>query len=472
MRGSMSVRSEAPAATAVARVPAWLPWLLAACGFALDLALGWPGQMSFDPAYAWWQARGGEMTDVVPPGFTLAWRATLAFVDGPQAMFVLHLGLFWCGIALLAGACARSRAAVAAAIALPALAPLVLLWRTHVWTDVALFSALTCACGLLAVAQARRLRTLAGCALPVLLYAGAMRHNAPLALLPFAAWWAWLIAGPRRVRLVACALVVLAASFGTNRLLATAAARHVPLWPSAVQYDLAALSIATGRLQLPPFMVGAGLDVDELAGAFRIWSPLPMLTGTRHGVRSPFDPPLSAAELGTLRAAWFDAILAHPGAWLAHRARVAAALFGTHPADWPTDLVYADNEYTYRDNPPIAPNDGAPHRALMRWVVARVATPWCAAWPYLALGALALPFAWRRRRAEGRIALVLLASAWSYALPLLVLASSAETRYLAWPCVASLLALGTVIHAAARPAPEAGPDMLLDSAQDTTRDRT
>ena len=454
-----------------ARVPASLPWLLAACGFALDLVLGWPGQMSFDPAYAWWQARGGEMTDVVPPGFTLAWRTTLALVDGPQAMLVLQLAMFWSGLALLAGTCARSRAAAVAALALPAFAPLVLLWRMHVWTDVALFCALTCACGLLAAAQVRHRRVLAACAVPLLLYAGAMRHNAPIALLPFAAWCAWLIAGARGARLVACTLLVLAASLGTNRLLAGAAARHVPLWPSAAQYDLAALSIATGELQLPPFMVGTGLDVDELAAAFRIWSPLPMLTGTQHGLRSPFEPPLSAAELDAVRTAWIDAIRAHPRAWLAHRARVAAALFGSHPADWPTDLVYADGEYAYRDNPPVAANDGALHRALIGWFSARIATPWCAAWPYLALGLLVLPLAWRRRDAHGRIALVLLASAWCYAAPLLVLASSAETRYLAWPCVASMLALVAAVTSRARPFSPSATGHLLDSAQATTRDR-
>jgi hypothetical protein len=45
--------------------------------------------------------------------------------------------------------------------------------------------------------------------------------------------------------------------------------------------------------------------------------------------------------------------------------------------------------------------------------------------------------------------LLLLASAWLYALPLLVAAGSAETRYLGWPCVASVLALGLVVQPAA-----------------------
>lgn len=424
-----------------------LPWLLAACGFAFDLAAAWPGRMSFDSAYAWWQARGGEMLDVVPPGFTLVWRATLALADGPQAMFALQLGLFWSGLALLAQALAASRARALALIGCAAAAPLIVLLRGQVWTDVALLSALTCASGLLAFAHARDRRGFAWAALFALLYAGAMRHNALPALIPFAIWWARLVAGTGHARRIVGTLAVLVASLGVNHLLASAAVRHIPLWPVTAQHDLAALSVAEGRMRLPPFMTGPGLDVAELAGAFRLWSPLPLLTGTRHGVRSPLDPPMSETELASLRAAWSGTVRANPARWLEHRARLAVALFGTHAADWPAELVYVEGEYAYRDNPPLAANDGAIALTLTRWARARTATAWLAAWPYLLAGVCALPFAWRRRRhIDGFTAAVLLASAWLYALPLLVAASSAETRYLAWPCGASALALGLAIR--------------------------
>lgn len=430
---------------------AWLPWLLAACGFALDAAIAWPGRMSFDSAYAWWQARGGELLDVVPPGFTLAWCATLGLVDGPQAMLALQLGLYWCAVALFARAVVATRAGVALLFALAGCAPLPLLLRGQVWTDVMLFSALACVAGLLALAQARRNRRIAVAALPLLLFAGAMRHNALPALLPFALWSAWLFVDDEsRWRRLGVAALVLAASIATNGLLARNAVRHVPVWTVTAQYDLAALSIARHRLLLPPFMTGPGLDVDELEAAYRIWSPLPMLTGTRHGIRSPLDPPLSTGEIATLRAAWLDAVQAEPVQWLAHRARLAAALFGTHAADWPPGLVYSPGVFAWRDNPPLADNDGPLSRALLHWASTHVATAWLAAWPYLLAGLVAAPFAWRRRRdVDGRAALLLLASAWLYALPLLVAAGSAETRYLGWPCVASVLALGLVIQVAA-----------------------
>src|SRR5450759_5224519 len=139
-------------------VARWLPWLLAIAGFAFDVAAYWPGQMSFDSAYAWWQARGGATTDIVPPLFALAWRFCDLFVDGPGLLFALHLLLFWAGLGLLARALQCGPRTTAALMLLVAFAPVPWLLRGHVWTDVGLFSALTCAIGALASAEVRHQR--------------------------------------------------------------------------------------------------------------------------------------------------------------------------------------------------------------------------------------------------------------------------------------------------------------------------
>lgn len=438
-----------------ARAPRALPWLLAAAGFAFDLAAYWPGQMSFDSAYAWWQARGGTTSDLTAPALVLLWRACRTLMDGPGLPFALHLALFWGGLALLARTLRCRPLATAATMLLVAFAPLPLVLRGHLWSDVGLLAALTAATAALACAEVeRRRRWLLG-ALPLLFYAAALRHNAWPALLPFVAWWGWLavqapawsagrpLASPApagRTALTALALLA-ALALGVHALNARVE-RHVPVWPSLAQYDLAAISIASGRMHLPDFMIGAGLDVAELARAFRPWSNVPMLQNTQHGLRDPFTPEFSQAERDALRTAWLAAIADEPAAWLAHRWRLTRGLFGTHRPDWPRELIYVDAEVPYRDNPPIARNDGALHAALMRAMEAARATPVLAAWPYLLAGLAALPAAWRRRHTPaGRIALLLLASAWLYAAPLTLLAPAAERRYLGWPCVASLLAL-------------------------------
>jgi len=423
--------------------PRALPWLVALAGVAFDLAAFWPGQMSFDSAYTWWQARGGTTTDIAPPVLIYVWRFLDAIVEGPALVFALHLALFWSGLALIADAVATTRWRAIALMLVVALTPVTWLLRAHVWTDVGLFSALVFVVGALAKAQTTARRAWIIAALPALFYAGAVRLNALPAVLPFALWIAWLVARSRvRVALAAAAVFFGSAAFAA--IVNAQVDRHVPLWTATAEWDLAAISVATGEMWLPPFMIGPGLEVDELAHAFRHWSNVPMLQNTTHGMRDPFMEDYTREQLATLRAAWVDAIRAHPGAWLAHKVRQAVALLDVRDPGWPRELVYVDDEVQYRDNPPVARNRSLLHVALMTAAERLRTTRVLAGWPYLAIGLVALPFAWRRRRElNGRIALIALASAWLYLVPMLPIAP-AELRYLGWPCVASVFAAALV----------------------------
>lgn len=446
-------RLQPGSARAYARGPhARWPWWLALAGCALDLAAFWPGQVSFDAAYAWWQARHGATLGVTPAAFVLGWRVSDWLGAGPELLFTAQLLLFWSGLALLAQSLRWPAARGACALAGIALLPLPWLLRSHVWTDVGLLAALTCALGLLARAQtAQRRWPWLAAALPCLAWAALLRHNALPASVPLLGYWAALAvsgaAGCRRrwLRIVALTGALLLALAGGARVLDAGTQGRVPLWPSLAQFDLAGISVQTQRMWLPAFMIDPRLDIAELTRVFRPWSNL-SLFDTRHGMRSPFEPPLTRAELHELRHAWLDAISNHPAAWLAHRWRVTRALVGTHRADWPVELSYVDAQVRYRDTPVVAPNRGWLHRLLMQAAASLRTTPLLAAWPYLLTGLLALAPAWRRRRhPAGRLALVALASAWLLALPLTLLAPAAELRYLGWPCVASLIALALVL---------------------------
>jgi hypothetical protein len=421
-----------------------VPWLVALAGFVLDVAAFWPGQMSFDSAYTWWQARGGTTTDIAPPVLIHLWRVCDALVEGPGLVFALHLALFWCGLALIAESAAATRWRAVALMLAVALTPVTWLLRAHVWTDVGLFSALVFVAGALAKAQSTERRAWIVVAVPPLLYAGAVRFNALPALLPFAIWIGWLVARSRvRAALVAAAVFFGAAAFAA--IVNAQVDRHVPLWTATAEWDLAAVSVASGEMLLPPFMIGPGLDVDELSHAFRHWSNVPMLQNTTHGMRDPFTEDYTQEQLATLRAAWIDAIRTHPRSWLSQKWRQAVALLDVHDADWPRELVYVDDEVQYRDNPPVVRNRSALHIALMRAAEWLRTTRVLAGWPYLAIGLVALPFAWRRRgELAGAVALAAIASAWLYLVPMLPIAA-AELRYLGWPCCASVLAAALVV---------------------------
>ena len=79
----------------------WPLWVAGAVGAIAYAIVFYPGAMSFDSAYQWWQARGGESTNIQGVGMTWLWRAGNALAPGPGAMFVLQLLLFWSGLALI-----------------------------------------------------------------------------------------------------------------------------------------------------------------------------------------------------------------------------------------------------------------------------------------------------------------------------------------------------------------------------------
>ena len=337
------------------------------------------------------------------------------------------------------------------------------------WTDVGLFSALMFIAGALAQAQAARRRGWILVALPTLFYAAAVRHNALPAIVPLALWAAWLAAGidASRTRVALIAAALCAVSIAMTSIINAQVQRRVPLWTATAEWDLAALSVASGEMLLPPFMIGPGLDVAELAGAFRDWSIVPMLQGTQHGMRDPFMTDYTPDELSTLGAAWFAGIRAHPRAWLGHHARQAVALLGLHEAAWPRELIYVDDEFQYRDNPHVARNESTLHKTLMRGAAWLSTTRALAGWPYLGIGLVAVPFAWKRRRElAGTVALAVLASAWLYLMPLIVLAP-AELRYLGWSCLASVLA--ALIVWLVPPSLRNGPDKLVLSTYRNAR---
>ena len=169
-----------------------------------------------------------------------------------------------------------------------------------------------------------------------------------------------------------------------------------------------------------------------------------MLQNTTHGMRDPFTGEYTHEQLDALGDAWLAAIRAHPRAWLAHHWQQAVALLDVHDPSWPRELIYVDDEFQYRDNPPVARNQSALHKALMRGAAWLSGTRVLAAWPYLVIGLLAVPAAWRRRgELAGVVALTVLASAWFYLIPLIPLVA-AELRYLGWPCLAGVLAAAVV----------------------------
>ena len=435
-------------------------------GFALSVAALFPGWLSYDSSFQFWQVRTGEFSNLSPVVMTALWSVVHALVPRASALFVLHLALYWAGLALLATALWRGAAARCAFIAGTGFLPPAWVILGHLWTDASLIAAMSFASGLTVAGLAYRRRWPLALALPALLYAGAVRYNSLLAIVPVAALWAhaWLAAPAGRApaahpfrrgaRVAGIAAMVAVASFAGGRALDQALARErVSTWALLALWDLAAISLDSGTLVVPEFARQPDTDLAALREKFSPTTCVPLFDGpgrVRHGLGEElFD----AAELAALRRAWLGAIAAHPGAYLRHRAAVAKHQFGSYRGHR-EGLFFVPTTVPYRDNPPGEATLTAWREPLAEAV--RRARGWVVFTPALYLGAslAALAVGWRRRGdVGGQVAIALSASGLALVLPLVVAAPGTELRYCGWLFTSSVVALAAGLTGGGRTPP-------------------
>lgn len=399
----------------------------------------YPGWLSFDSSYQWWQARSGEISNINGIGIVLLWQAARGLHDGPQALLLLQLALFWSGVALLA---LEAPATLRARLALPlllALAPASWL-LAQIWSDAALLALLVFAVA--AIQRHRRdgSRIWFAVAWSALALALAQRHNALFAVLPLLGWLCGVECRDARRRRVLATIALAAALLLVVHATTAALTRQwFPVLPSLTLWDLSGMSVREQRVLLPDYAITPQRTVEDLASAYVSWSNTPLFASPRAGVRYPFQP-WPDDDQQRLRRDWLTTIAQHPRAYLAHRGELLADLFGTRARELPSELTYVPGPVQYRDNPTVVVPDGALRRVALAAFERLRATAAFAAWPYLLIGIIAALRVLRRRDVRRAPVLWLIASAWTYALPYAVLAPAAEFRYLLWSCIASLIA--------------------------------
>jgi hypothetical protein len=426
-------------------------WLLcAAAALAYALAF-YPGWLSFDSSYQWWQARSGDISNINGIGIVLLWRAVLLAQDGPAPLLLFQVLLFWTGAAWIATALPARPASRIGFVALLALAPASWL-LAQLWSDAALLALLMLATGAILRHRMSGMRVYFAIALIALALAISQRHNAVFAVVPLLLWLCAVDGATTRA--LRWRRIAVAASFTALLIVGVQVTTRVltrqwfPVLPSLTLWDLSGMSVRENRMLLPDYAVAPQSSVADLASAYVPWSNTPLFASPRAGVRYPFQP-WPQEDQQRLTRDWIATIAQHPGAYLAHRGALLADLFGTRTRELPAELTYVPGPVQYRDNPEVVIRDSALRRLALRAFDRLRDTPAFAAWPYLLLGALAALQALRRRDARRAPALWLSASAWAYALPYAVLAPAAEFRYLLWSCIASLVAawIGFCTHA-------------------------
>lgn len=421
---------------------------LALAGCACYAIAFYPGALNFDSAYQWWQARGHETSNVHGIGMTLLWRVSEWLAHGPGPIFLLQLGLLWCGLLLIAASLPLANAWRALFLLGAAASPIVFVLFSAVVSDAVLMGLLCCAIGAtLWTGRGRGSPMLFLLAIALLLVAVLVRKNAIFAVVPLAILAAdrgFFAAGRRRVLFVGLSAAGLL--YASSLLLERTVDRRLTMFAATALWDLAAISIAVDELLLPPSTHPAETNVADLRRDFAVYANTTIFAGPS-GLIEPFlnvDDPLNAEILRS----WIAAVRGHPGAYWAHRWQVTRGLFGSKQADWPRELVYFSETTQYQDNPALPASTGKVREWFLAQFEARRSSEIFAAWPYLLLALLATLSVWHRRESPlAKAALAVATSGLLYAAPLPFVAPSMELRYVGWPCLAGIISVAIAICA-------------------------
>jgi hypothetical protein len=448
----------------VKRFAAATPWLAALLGAATAIAVFYPGYLSWDSAYQWWQARHDHFDGSQPPLMAMLWRLTEGFWPGPGGLFVLQIGLIWSALACWAQALDAPPWRRALWVLVLGFWPPLFGLSAHLWKDLWTLIGFAWAVALLTHELRRPSRWLRGLALFALGAACAFRFNALSGALPLLLWLGWREARmqgwagkwPTLVLTLAFAAVVFGLSILPSRDVRVRAVDDA--WSVVTLWDAAAVSLAEGHLIYPPELVESSLSLEQLRSHFLDYSNTTVYETGK--LRHSFDAPYSPAQRLALRRLALALPTRHSAAYFRHRLRLAILLFGWDRAGLPDGQVLMPGVVQYGDNPPLARAPSALRDRVMARLLSWVDTPLFAGWIYLLMASALTLIGRVRMRGQGNSSAGLMAavaaSCLSYALPLAVVSGSAEFRYLAWPVLACLFALamacsGCLSAAARRP---------------------
>jgi hypothetical protein len=419
----------------------------------------YPGYLSHDSAYQWWQARSGETTSLWPPGTVYL----LALFDrvwiGPHALYVLQIAGYWsCVIAVIAQCGSRLSAIVAALLF--GLLPIAWICLPHVWTDVhmavMLFAAAVClrAASHARAKDARRRPWLLAASILFMVYASIVRHNAIVALLPLLWWWSAVALSrndssldwPAILRASLLSLFIataIVAFYQVNVRLASKV--RADTFAITLIWDLQAISVATNR-NLIPNEISSNTSVEDLRTSYDPLNAVPMYINSKAKWANSTTG-LSQDQKTALYSAWFNAITEYPLAYAKHRARVFFRMIGIKR----DASIHGGSDDRQRlqlkDNPQHEMAFPQMLGALQKWSDVLKHGWWATPLVWLSASLLALfGLLFRNERSKQRSkllalpSLALCSSAALYLASLLFTSPAADLRYVLWPTIAALLA--------------------------------
>ena len=408
-----------------------------AAGFALSVVTAYPGYMTNDATYVHSYIEHWSLGDWQSPLMTILWWLIDPIAPGPGSMFLLTVALYWLGFGLIGYAVARRSLWLGILVQVLALTPPAFILLAMIWRDVLFATIWLLAAAIVYVAADWRRGRWPFQAIALLLVAFGilLRPNSIIAAPLIAVYILW----PDRFDWKRTALLYLpglALGFGLIEAVyygVLDVKREHPAH-SLMMFDLGGITHFTGENQFPvtwnaqenALLTSKCYDPEHWDSYWTI-KPCDFVMARIEGQEHIFGTP-------RLTEAWQRAVLAHPLAYLMHRATFL----------W---TFLAGSNLTLELFKLTVPNATALGRnSLFRVLIAvhdvLKATPLfrLGSWLLLALAIIAL--AWRRRASRsGAFAIGVCASGAAYALSFFPLGVAADFRYGYWCVLAALAAI-------------------------------
>lgn len=413
----------------------WLILLLAVSGYALTVLVFHPGYATADARYVYADARAWQFGDWQSPVMGALWRLIDPIAPGALSMFLLTITLYWLAFGLLALVAARRSLLLTVVTMLLALAPPAFFFIGMIWRDVQ-FAIIWLAAAALVFAVVGRpapLRSpVQALALGLVALGVLLRPNAIFAAPFLAAYVVW----PGRFDLKRMAIVfvpLVAAFYALVPLVYYGlldAKKQNPLH-SILVFDLGGITHFSGENKFP---VSWNAEQTALLTS-KCYDPV-RWDSYWHVPPCPFVMQrLERADdmiFGTPRLveAWGRAVMAHPLAYLAHRATFMGQFLGRSNLVLPVwDWLPPDSHYGRNGSFQALV---ALHDALQPTLLFRPGL-------WLLLAGAVCAFAWRTRASPaGAFAVGVTASAIVYVMTFFVVGAAADFRYGYWCVLASL----------------------------------
>ena len=409
---------------------------LMVAGYALTLAIFYPGIMTYDAKYVYQDIASGARGDWQSPVMTTLWGLIDPVAPGAASMFLLMATCYWLAFGCLAIALARTALSASLLLIVLALLPPAFVFVGIIWRDMLLaFSWLLAAAIAFAAAKgAARYRVpaqvlaLALCAFGVLL-----RPNALIAAPILCAYVIW----PCRISLKGTALLFVPAMVGLFALVQVVyygvlgATRQHPLQTIMV-FDLGGISHFSKENQFPvswsepetAMLLNDCYQPTQWDIYWKQYEPCAFVMRKIERDKGLFGTP-------AITDAWEHAILRHPLGYLRHRAAFMwNFLTGDNMTMWLADVEHPEENVFL---------DRASFVALVALHDRLKPTPLFSVGAWLLVCMVACGFAWRRRQTpQGAFTLGVCGSAILYVLTFAVVGVASDFRYGYWAVLAGI----------------------------------